>query len=146
MDAGRCEQLIEAYGAAPQRWPMAEREAALAFLASSPNAADLLKAARALDGLLDAWTLEPAALTLKAKVAAAADAQPASRGVLASPTSRRLWLRGAGLAAACAAGVIAGINVGRVGPAVRDADSEALSGVFGGMTILGARVDSEANS
>ena len=44
---------LEAYGADPDRWPAAERAAALALLQSSPAAAQSQRDAAALDQLLD---------------------------------------------------------------------------------------------
>lgn len=49
----RFRALIEAYGAAPARWPEAEREAALAFLEHSGEARELSDRAGELDAVLD---------------------------------------------------------------------------------------------
>lgn len=50
----RVAALIDAYGASPERWPEAERQRALALLAQSAAARELLHQARELDLLLDA--------------------------------------------------------------------------------------------
>ncbi|WP_157056008.1 hypothetical protein [Candidatus Burkholderia verschuerenii] len=55
MTPDRFRRLTEAYGASPERWPIAERDAAQALLdARDPQALAALADARALDGLLDA--------------------------------------------------------------------------------------------
>jgi hypothetical protein len=54
MTLERLRTLIAAYGANPARWPLAERPAAEAFLARSPEARAALADAEPLDTLLDA--------------------------------------------------------------------------------------------
>lgn len=54
MTLGRLRNLIAAYGGNPARWPLAERPAAEAFLARSPEARAALADAEPLDTLLDA--------------------------------------------------------------------------------------------
>jgi len=54
MDLARFRRIVEAWGASPRRWPPAERAAAEAFLAASPEAARLVEDAASLDTLLDA--------------------------------------------------------------------------------------------
>jgi hypothetical protein len=49
----RLEQLLDAYGASPQRWPDHERAAALQLLEHSAQAAHLLQNAQWLDQQLD---------------------------------------------------------------------------------------------
>lgn len=51
MNRDRFEQILEAYGADPRRWPDAEREAAQAFAAA--DGAEAIKVATALDAALD---------------------------------------------------------------------------------------------
>jgi hypothetical protein len=53
MSLERLRRLLEAYGAAPARWPVAEREAALALLAASPEAQAAAAEAVRLDVVLD---------------------------------------------------------------------------------------------
>lgn len=53
MNLQRFEQLIDAYGSDPQRWPPAERPAALRLLADSPEAAQWLQQSLWLDEALD---------------------------------------------------------------------------------------------
>jgi hypothetical protein len=52
MTLERFAAIVDAYGAEPRAWPEAERDAALAFHESSPQAQGLRRAARALDDLL----------------------------------------------------------------------------------------------
>jgi hypothetical protein len=52
MTLERLAEIVEAYGASPQRWPAAERRAAEA-LALSASAQALLEDARRLDAVLD---------------------------------------------------------------------------------------------
>jgi hypothetical protein len=54
MTLERLRALIAAYGANPARWPLAERPAAEALLARSPEARAALADAEPLDTLLDA--------------------------------------------------------------------------------------------
>ena len=106
MDDKRFEALVTAYGAEPSRWPEAERALALRHLAATPEAHRRRAGAQRLDGLLDAWRLDAPGADLQRRVAAAA---PLAR--LLRP--RTLWLSAAGLAAACAAGVLVGADVER---------------------------------
>lgn len=52
MKLSRLSAILEAYGAAPERWPPDEREAALALTKSSVPAARALAKARTLDAVL----------------------------------------------------------------------------------------------
>ena len=54
MTLERLRTLIAAYGANPARWPLAERPAAEALMARSPEACAALADAEPLDTLLDA--------------------------------------------------------------------------------------------
>lgn len=70
MEMSRFKRILDAYGADPRRWPAAEREAALAFLAASPEAAGLQRQAETLDLLLDAApALEPSPALRRAVLA-----------------------------------------------------------------------------
>jgi hypothetical protein len=112
MNIDRFKVLLDGYGADPTRWPAAERAAAEAFARTSPEAASLMAAARALDGALAC--LPPAAPVLDpVAVAAAASAAPQHR----ARQPRRsgfgfgfAWPNFAGLAAAMAVGFVVGWN------------------------------------
>jgi hypothetical protein len=108
MTPERFRRITEAYGASPERWPHAEREAALALIdARDADALAALDEARALDGLLDAQ-----------KVAAPSD-EPARRIIASAPERARqpfwrrprIWFSGAGFVGAGAAGIAAGALV-----------------------------------
>jgi hypothetical protein len=110
MTRKRLAELIAAYGAAPEKWPEAERAAALAALETDPALrAERLQMA-ALDAALDRWP-SPAPRLDPVVVAAAASAAPRPRAA-----TRRPWLRipafgwpnAAGLAAAALAGFLVG--------------------------------------
>jgi hypothetical protein len=136
MTPERLQQLIAAHGAEPARWPEDERAAALSMAVDHASA---LEAGRALDRALDAWVAPPPSDALRRRVLGAAPATP--------PWARPgLWLSGAGLAAACAAGVVAG--VGLIGPSLGAA---ALAGhtpssgfMVDGLSVFGASLDAGA--
>jgi hypothetical protein len=87
----RFEALLDAYGAAPQRWPADRRAAAEALLARSREAQALHAAAARLDALIDAATVEPAPAHLIGRVLSTAPSAPApARGAAA----RRGWFGG----------------------------------------------------
>lgn len=109
MNRQRFQELAEAYGGEVARWPLAEREAAALLMAEDPDfTRQTLAEADSLDALLDAWRPAPASSRLMEAILAVAPAprpQPRWRG----------WLMpaglGAGLAAACAAGVLFGVQL-----------------------------------
>lgn len=105
MDAQRFEQFTAAYGGDPIRWPEAERGAALAFQRDHRATAErILFEARLIDAALAAAPSQAASAGLRERVLAAAPRPRPQRLRLAAPG----WLPGAGLAAACAVGVLAG--------------------------------------
>jgi len=105
MTPERFETLAEAFGGDVSRWPEAEREAAAEAMAAQPAWAErVLAAAGALDAALAAFPPPRASGDLAERIAATAPRARAAAWVR--------WLlpvgMGAGLAAACAAGVVAG--------------------------------------
>lgn len=70
MTLERLRDLIAAYGGNPTRWPLAERPAAEALLARSPEARAALADAGPLDTLLDAVPALPPSPALRAAVLA----------------------------------------------------------------------------
>jgi hypothetical protein len=86
-----------------------------------------------LDGLLDAWRVQPVGQTVSDAILAGA---PSSHRRRASPLG---WLfpagLGAGLLAACAAGVITGVQLSSLtqAPSEVDAMASALNGYDGGL-------------
>jgi hypothetical protein len=110
MNIERFKILVEAYGADPSRWPEGERDAAVAFAETSPEARRLLAEAAALDRLLDAAETTPAARALEERILATFSERPRSFArwydVL---TARPLpWLPGAAIAASLALGLMVG--------------------------------------
>ena len=114
----RFEALAEAYGGDVARWPEAEREAAAALMAARPEwVRDILGRADQLDGALAAFSPPRAASGLMDRIIATAPAPRARRwGGWLAPIGM-----GAGLAAACAAGVLLGARLST--PKVPEADS-----------------------
>jgi hypothetical protein len=119
MTRERFETLAEAYGGDLDRWPTEAAASARRLLQSDPALADLLAEADSVDALLASSPPPAFSGVLREKVIAAA---PRLAGTW-NRTTR--WLSGAGLAAACAAGVIMGVNMSdRI---VGDPASEALA-------------------
>lgn len=108
MNRQRFETLTETFGGDVARWPEAERETAAALMATEPAwVAGVLAEAVDLDAILDAAPAPRASAVLIDAIVAGA---PAAR--------RPPWLKwllpagmGAGLAAACAAGIVAGLQL-----------------------------------
>ena len=53
LSPSRAKEILDAYGAAPERWPEDERGDLLQLLAQSPELQALRETANRLDGLLD---------------------------------------------------------------------------------------------
>lgn len=124
----RFEALAEAYGGDISRWPAEVREAAALTVAEAPLAAGrILAVASDLDAALDSWRVSAAGQDLRDAILAAAP-RPRRRFALGAWFAR-LGL-GAGLAAACAAGVVVGAEVSVMSqpPAGTDAVASALKG------------------
>lgn len=123
MTPERFDALAEAYGGDVARWPEGEREGAAMFMATDPARAQaVLAAAQALDQRLDAW----AALRVTPDFA---DAVLAGAPKPRAGSWWRGWLApagmGAGLAAACVAGLLVGTRMA-VAPVAADPDIEAF--------------------
>jgi hypothetical protein len=107
MTAQRFAQIVDAYGADPQRWPDAERAAAQAFARAHPDQTRAqLAAAAALDACLGADVVDPAGRALQRRIIASAHVPGLARPPLTRPA--RWWIPGAALAGAGAAGIAAG--------------------------------------
>ncbi|SIT46280.1 conserved hypothetical protein [Paraburkholderia ribeironis] len=102
MTPERFQQIIQAYGADPHRWPREERAAAEAWAQSHRAAADaVLSAAADLDAWLAADQLEPPGAALQQRIVERAPVQ--------RPTARwRLWWSGAAVAGVGLLGGVAG--------------------------------------
>lgn len=129
MTPERFEALAEAYGGDPTRWPAAERDGALAWMAERPNEAQaVLERAAELDDWLAAAPAPRASGELAARITAAAPQRRVWRNV-------GWWLpagMGAGLAAACAAGVLVGLQIPQ--PQASEADA-VLAAVTEGLDL-----------
>ena len=124
MNAQRFQNLAEAYGADLRHWPEAERGAARAFMDADPHGAErLLFEARQMDLVLEASSRAVVSHNLRERVialAATAGLKPRARFAF----GRLAWASGAGWAAACAAGVLVGLNLSQ--PAVSRAEADAV--------------------
>lgn len=106
----RFEALAEAYGGEIARWPLAERDAAAMLMAAEPAYAQgVLAAASGLDAALDVWSSLPASGPLRDRLIASAPTARRRRRAL----THWLWRAGlgAGLAAACVAGLMVGVGL-----------------------------------
>jgi hypothetical protein len=79
MTPERLEALLEAYGAAAERWPEAERDAARQAIEASADARRLWQQAAHLDRLLDALRADAPSSALALRVLAAAPRPPVQR-------------------------------------------------------------------
>lgn len=101
MTPERFRQIVEAYGATPQRWPEGERTAAEAFARTNPETQAMLAREASLDSMLGAYRVAPAGSALVG-------------AVIASSRRRRprlSWMaigQGFGIVGAGLAGVITG--------------------------------------
>jgi len=129
MNRERFEALAEAYGGDLRRWPAAERDAAAAKRAAEPAFAEaVLVQAGGLDAALDEW--RPLAVT--------ADLREAVVGAAPALRPRRLlarWALGAGLAGACALGVMVGATTWD--PGLTGNGSDAVTAAMSGYDTLG---------
>jgi hypothetical protein len=92
MTPERFDQIVQAYGADPHRWPLAERAAAQAWANSHrPQAQALLSDAARIDAWLAADTIDPPGAALRQRIVERA---PVRRRA----ARRRLWWSGAALA------------------------------------------------
>jgi hypothetical protein len=125
----RFNTIVDAYGAAPERWPEHERDDALELCRSSLTAARLLAQARSLDRTLKSSPLSAVAVhpsriaVLRADIAAAA--RPIARNWFGNwfgfdVTLSQLWPSAAGLALA----TVLGFGVGLGGLLHVDADHD----------------------
>ncbi len=123
MTLQRLRAMLAAYGAAPDRWPAAERAAADALIAGSASAARAVVEARALDLALDDSTAEVPADALARLTAATAfpPPRPAVRraGIRSVPPApargwatnlaAAFWPRAAMFASVAALGIVVGL-------------------------------------
>ncbi|MFN3521914.1 MAG: hypothetical protein ACK4YQ_06670 [Phenylobacterium sp.] len=128
LPRARFQDLADAYGGDLSRWPEDDRDAAALLMADEPAfAARLLAEAADLDAALDAWRPSPVSRAVQEAILAAAP-RP-RRGFAPVAWLARAGL-GAGLAAACAAGVVFGAQLSALDqpPSGADAVAVALAG------------------
>ena len=122
MTLDRLRDLVDAYGAAPERWPDQERELTLVFIATSAEARGLIEEAKLLDAALDTLpTPEPSAVLRQSVRDAFTPPQPVAAnendGLVTTitqwrPRSNSSWHKAA--AAAVMFGVLCGVGVSQV--------------------------------
>lgn len=112
MTPERFTALLDAYGGDANRWPEAERAAALAYLEHTPAAHAERDAALKLDALINRYPAPAPVIDVARLVArATAEAQEKPTAKILPFRSRatvKVWARGAALAAAGLAGFVIG--------------------------------------
>lgn len=136
MTPERFAEIVGAYGSRPNRWPQAERDAALAFLQGHPEAISALRAeASLLDGLLDSSVVAPPSRELQQAILRAAPIGQAAPALKTAPSRTigrarpTLWQRagfwGAGIVGIGLAGALAGaMTLAIVAPMIGQAYDE----------------------
>lgn len=111
MTPHRLQDLLDAYGADPDRWPLEERIAMLDLLARSPDARDRAADAAGIDTLLDRAPLPmPSAAAAQRLTARVLERLPPRVAARAEASTRRVfgWPNWVALAAAAVAGLVIG--------------------------------------
>ena len=112
MTLERLQTILDAYGGNPERWPAAERDAALALIASSAAARRAVNAAAPLDRALAGFANPAQNAINPLKLVSAITAQPQRPAAAAAPNAADRfiirWPNIAGLAAAAIAGFLIG--------------------------------------
>ncbi|GGZ45869.1 hypothetical protein [Asticcacaulis endophyticus] len=113
----RFKAIVSAYGANPDRWPAYERAAALEFCRKSPQKANqMMREAQEVDSLLGFLKAPQASEALHWQTLGLLMPQGGGAAVLpftprSTLKSPFVWMTGASLAAACAAGIILGMSL-----------------------------------
>jgi hypothetical protein len=134
MTPERFQQIVEAYGAEPRRWPQPERAAAQAWARAHRAEADaLLTQAAGVDAWLAADKVEPPGAALLERVL---DGAPVRQPVA---PRRRLWWSGAAVAGVGLLGGVAGafavsffVRAGTSAQSPQAHESSYLTSSFGG--------------
>ncbi len=140
MTPERMNAILAAYGAAPSRWPEADREAAEALIARSEPARAALAEAAHLDRLLDAAPAVPEADGLAARLRAmmperAAEVVPFVPRPTRAPRPRPWHATGFARAAVVALAVVGGVGIGL-----------ALPEIGGPLTPVGGLASTDLNA
>lgn len=134
MNLERFTAIVDAYGGSPARWPEAEREAAVAFMRSSPDAQRLAEEAESLDSLLDMPETAPVTRELQDRILAS---QPvgtnrARSAAVARGFSWSRWIPTAAVTCSLALGAAVGTQLPRI--MGFDDDALALDAVASALT------------
>ncbi|WP_026791762.1 hypothetical protein [Pleomorphomonas oryzae] len=124
MTPERFREIVEAYGAVPQRWPAKERAAAEALILRSSEARELLAHEAGLDRLLDAYRIVPPDRALTGAIIASA---PSSRRLSWASLFRGLGIVGAGLAGAVAGAFLMTVYAPSIPTTIDDDDRPILT-------------------
>ncbi len=156
------DRLIDVHGGDPDRWPMADRAAALALVGASPAAAARLEDARRLNRLLDTLPAAQPTPALAARILADAESVLASAPVSDPPPARPrrgggwrrrlagiaavLWpdqpawqpsaVFGLSLAAGLALGLVQPVGLTGLFDSANGTDGADVSGLVFGETVL----------
>ncbi|MBW2452916.1 MAG: hypothetical protein JRI68_00300 [Deltaproteobacteria bacterium] len=147
MSLERFEDLLDVYGASPDRWPADERDGGLALLADDAHAQQLVATAQALDDLLDAAPSEEPSAALRSRVLAAAPERPLTWRARLDQFTAQLWpftprwQPATGLAAAALLGIVVGTAVPETAAASEPVDVAELA--FGSETDWQSAEESE---
>jgi len=158
MSVSRFEALIDAYGAAAERWPAEERAAAQALLDRSAAARAARDAAARLDALLDRAPAEPPSAALVQRVLAAAPKPAPAPPAAGAPRRRRIGSRLAAFvgqawpgapawqpATALATALLLGLVVGYAQPPFDTGTAAALTGEGTELLAFGAVSEPEVS-
>lgn len=115
MTLDRLKELLDTYGADPDRWPLEERIAMLDLLARSETARDLAAQAASLDALLDRAPLPMPSHAASEVLADRVMRRLNLRSVLAAHRPAFGWPNWVALAAAAVAGLVIGWSTLGVG-------------------------------
>jgi hypothetical protein len=122
MTPERFRQIVEAYGAAPRRWPEKERAAAEIFARENVQAQDILALEADLDRQLSAYPIAPPDSALTGAVIAS---RPLLLRLSLALLLQTLGIVGAGLAGAIAGAVLMTVYAPSA-PIVIDEDNQPI--------------------
>jgi hypothetical protein len=125
LSLARFQALADAYGGVVERWPEAERDAAL-LMTRDPAAPAILADASMLDETLDIWRVAAPDASLRERVLATAPGP--ARAFAIKP---RLWWSGLGIAAALAGAAAGSAAVAMVAPIDATGGSTSFGDVTG---------------
>jgi len=124
MTPERFRQIVEAYGAAPRRWPETERAAAEAFARGNAKARDMLAREADLDRRLGAYWIAPPDSALTGAIVASV---PSPRRPSRISLLQGLGIVGSGLAGAIAGAFLMAIYAPSVPNLIDDDDRPILT-------------------